>query len=101
GHRVDPQPLRAGGSDGADRSRPGPDPGMQASALLGLIAALQEAEEPKGFEARGKLVCLIEEMKDKYKSEANPIHDHILGYRVEGAVPAGGARYYTILRNKY
>lgn len=86
---------------------------MKTAAVLMLLAlsegsqarvegtALQEAEAPKGFEARGKLVCLIEEMKEKYKSEANPIHDHILGFRIEGAVPAGGVRYYTILRNKY
>jgi len=74
---------------------------VRAACLLVLLAASQEKEKPVGFEARGKVVCLIEEMKEKYRAEANPIHDHLTGFRVEGALPEGGFRYYSILRNAF
>jgi hypothetical protein len=67
---------------------------MRAAALLILFAAVQE--KPAGFEHRGNLVCLIEEMKEKYQAQANPVHEHLAGYKVEGE---GGARYYTLYRN--
>ena len=74
---------------------------MRAAALLLLLATPQEKEIPAGFEARGKLVCLIEEMKEKHRAEANPIHEHLVGFRVEGTLPPAGLRYYTILRNAF
>ena len=69
---------------------------MRAAALLLVLGLAQEKEKPALFEERGKLVCLIEEMKEKYQAQANPIHDHLAGVRVEGAT---GARYYTLYRN--
>jgi len=69
---------------------------VRAAALLLVLGLAQEKEKPALFEERGKLVCLIEEMKEKYQAQANPIHDHLAGVRVEGA---SGARYYTLFRN--
>jgi len=74
---------------------------VRAAALLALLLLAQEKEKPVGFEARGKLVCLIEEMKEKYQAEANPIHEHLVGFKVEGDPPPGGFRYATIYRNKF
>jgi hypothetical protein len=74
---------------------------VKAAALWIVLAGLQEKDKPVAFEARGKLVCLIEEMKEKYKAEANPIHEHLAGFRVEGDPPAGGFRYYTLYRNAF
>ena len=62
---------------------------MRAAALL--LVLLQE--KPALFEERGKLVCLIEEMKEKYQAQAGPIHEHLVGFRTEGA------KYVTLYRN--
>jgi len=62
-------------------------------------AGRQEKDKPVAFEARGRLVCLIEEMKEKYRADAPPIHEHLAGFRVDGDPPAGGFRYYTLYRN--
>jgi hypothetical protein len=70
---------------------------VRGAAFLLLVALLQE--KPAAFEAKGKLVCLVEEMKEKYKADGAPIHDHQLAFRIEGKLPDGGFRYYTILRN--
>lgn len=72
---------------------------MKAAALLVVLTWPQEKEKPVAFEGRGKLVCLIEEMKEKYQAQANPVHDHLAGFRVEGEPPAGGFKYYTLYRN--
>jgi hypothetical protein len=69
---------------------------VRQAALLLLCAVPQEEEKPAGFEGRGKLVCLIEEMKEKFRAQASPVHDHLAGFRVE---VDGKARYYTIYRN--
>src|SRR4030095_15644493 len=74
----------------------GPGGRVKVAALVILCAVLQEKEQPAGFEGRGKLVCLIEEMKEKYQAQANPVHDHLAGFKVEAD---GKARYYTIYRN--
>lgn len=55
----------------------------------------QEKEKPAAFEARGRLVCLIEEMKEKYQAQASPIHEHLAGFRVDGEP----VRYYALFRN--
>ncbi|HXX92124.1 MAG TPA: hypothetical protein VEN81_00730 [Planctomycetota bacterium] len=68
--------------------------GLFLAALLGL-----QAEKPALFEGCGKLVCLIEEMKEKYQAQAAPGHDHLWGFRVDDKAQAGGARYYTLFRN--
>jgi hypothetical protein len=75
--------------------------GMRAAwlaAILGLPGARQ-AEKPAAFEERGRLVCLIEEMKEKHQAEAPPAHDHLAGFRVEDKAAPNGVRYYTLLRN--
>ena len=72
---------------------------MKALALLSLVAVLQEKPAPSAFEARGVLVCLLEEMKEKYQAEAAPIHPHQYAFRVADKEAQGGWRYYTILRN--
>ena len=76
----------------------------------GLMFALapdtaRKDELPAAFTAEGRLVCLAEEMKDRYKAEVPPVHDHMLGLKVEaknaaGAQgPAGEAfAYLAILR---
>ena len=69
---------------------------MKLAVLLLLCAFPQETEKPTAFEGRGKLVCLIEEMKEKYKAQASPVHDHLTGFKVEAD---GKTRYYTIYRN--
>jgi len=66
---------------------------VRAAALLLVLGLAQEKEKPALFEERGKLVCLIEEMKEKYRAQASPIHEHLLGFRAEGD------RYYTLYRN--
>jgi hypothetical protein len=55
-------------------------------------------EEPAAFKARGRLVCLAEEMKNRHGANIAPVHDHILGFRIEGEVAAGSAVYHTLLR---
>jgi hypothetical protein len=74
---------------------------VRVAALLLVLAAAQEQEKPVAFDARGRLVCLIEEMKERHRAEAPPVHEHLAGFRVEGEVPAGGFRYYTIYRNAF
>ena len=69
---------------------------MKAAALILVLGLAQEKEKPTLFEERGKLVCLVEEMKEKYQAQASPIHEHLAGFRVEGAA---GARYVTLYRN--
>ena len=32
------------------------------------------------------------------RADVAPVHEHIRGFRLEGAVPPGGIRYYTLLR---
>ena len=66
--------------------------------LLALVLA-QAEEKPAAFEGRGKVVCLLEEMKEKYQAQAAPSHEHLVGFRVEDPASAGGSRYYTLLRN--
>jgi hypothetical protein len=55
-------------------------------------------EEPALFKARGRLVCLAEEMKDRHGANVAPVHDHILGFRVEGEVSRGAPVYHVLLR---
>ena len=71
---------------------------MKRAGLLLFLTLAQEKDKPGPFESRGKLVCLIEEMKEKYQAEANPVHEHLAGFRVDGE---GGAKYYTLYRNKF
>jgi hypothetical protein len=71
---------------------------VKLAGLLLFLALPQEKEKPVPFESRGRLVCLIEEMKERHQAEANPIHEHLAGYRVDGE---GGPRYYTLYRNKF
>jgi hypothetical protein len=68
---------------------------------LGVLLALALQEpSPAPFEAAGKLVCLLEEMKEKHQAEVPPVHVHVLGFRREGELPEGALRYYTLLRTR-
>lgn len=67
-------------------------------ALLVLIVLPQE--KPAAFDRKGRLVCLLEEMKAVHGVEIAPIHEHVLGFRLDGKVPEGGFRYYTVLRTR-
>src|SRR5262245_782389 len=70
--------------------------------FLGTVPPLlfaQQTEKPAAFEERGRVVCLIEEMKEKYKAEAAPAHEHLVGFRVEDKSAPNGVRYYTLFRN--
>jgi hypothetical protein len=81
-----------------------------AAALASTLAALAvgasgdeagkepEKKEPAAFKARGRLVCLAEEMKDRYGANVAPIHDHILGFRGEGKAARGAPAYHVLLR---
>jgi hypothetical protein len=74
---------------------------VRAAGLLLLAALAQEKEKPAAFEARGTLVCLLEEMKEKHGAQVPAAHEHLAGFRVPGEPAAGGFRYYTLLRNSF
>ena len=62
------------------------------------VVTLEETPNtPTAFRARGRLVCLAEEMKERFGAEVPPVHDHVLGFRLEKTSPAG-LRYPVILR---
>jgi len=69
-------------------------------AVVLTVAAAQSKSDPVPFDARGRVVCLLEEMKDAHKVEINPVHSHLAGFRVDAKDPPGGVRYYTLLRTK-
>lgn len=76
---------------------------MMCALLLGILllavpGSVQEKKGPVPFKAKGRLVCLLEEMKQKYQAEVPPVHKHVVGFKVEGKLPKGGQRYYTIVR---
>ena len=59
-----------------------------------------EARPPAApFEGRGRLVCLLEEMKERHGLELPPLHAHLVGFRVDDG-PGRPPRYLTILRTK-
>ena len=72
--------------------------------ILGRVA-LTETEtamaKPRAFRARGQVVCMAEEMKKLYGANVQPVHDHLLGFRVAGVLPPDAARYYTLLRTDH
>ena len=70
---------------------------MRFAALAALL--VQQVDKPVPFEEQGRVVCLIEEMKERYQAQAAPGHDHLAGFRVEDKAAAGGARYYALFRN--
>jgi hypothetical protein len=37
-------------------------------------------------------------MQDRHGAQVPPVHDHLLGLRLEGDAPPGAPRYYTLLR---
>ena len=61
-------------------------------------SAGKKSDAPLSLELRGRLVCLAEEMRERYGANVPPVHDHLLGLRVEEEARAGGPAYYTILR---
>jgi len=78
------------------RTRPHTNRGVTAASRAGA----RKPGAPTAFEARGKLVCLAEEMRDRYKADVPPVHDHILGLRLDEAKPPAKdvPAYVTILR---
>lgn len=57
-----------------------------------------DGTKPRAFRARGRVVCMAEEMKKHYGANVQPVHEHLLGFRLDGELPADTARYYTLLR---
>lgn len=53
---------------------------------------------PSPFAATGRLVSLPAEMKTIFGAEIPPVHEAILGFRLEQQSPAPTLRYYTLLR---
>ena len=66
--------------------------------LLAAVPSIQEKKTPVSFKAKGRLVCLLEEMKEGFQAEVPPIHKHVVGFKVKGKLRAGGFRYYTIIQ---
>ncbi len=53
--------------------------------------------EPEAFRARGRLVCVAEELSRLHQAAVQPVHDHVLGFRLttkQGRRP----RYLVILQ---
>lgn len=77
-----------------------------AAAAFGALPASphvrsqEDSSAPRAvsFEGSGRLVCLLEEMKERHGLELPPVHAHLLGFRLEGG--GGPPRYVTILRTK-
>lgn len=77
-------------------------PGCTSARLGGDPPAVAiESSRPVRFEKQGRLVCLAEEMRTHFGARVPPVHDHMLAFRVDGDVPAGEPRYYTILRTHF
>jgi hypothetical protein len=73
-------------------------PSLGEAPARGEDEGRRKGEAPALVEARGRLVCLAEEMRERYQVEIPPVHEHLLGFRLEGEAPAGALRYYTLLR---
>ncbi len=60
-------------------------------------ATEESPDTPIAFRGRGRLVCLAEEMKARFGAEVQPVHTHVLGFRLEE--PFGpGLRHLLLLR---
>jgi hypothetical protein len=66
------------------------------TAALALLCAVVQDAKPTPLAARGRLVCVHEEMQRAHGVEIPPVHEHVLGFRAEGDV--GGLRCFTVLR---
>ncbi len=67
--------------------------------LLSLAPRAKDSpENPAPFKGRGRLLCLSEEMRARFEVRIPPVHDHLLGFRVESEAGDGAPRYWTILR---
>ncbi len=71
--------------------------GFARAETPSVVKSKETPNTPTAFRARGRLVCLAEEMKERFGAEVQPVHDHILGFRLEKSSPAG-LRYPLILR---
>ncbi len=56
-----------------------------------------EPEKPTPVTLKGRIVCLADEMKERWKAEVPPVHEHLLGFKVEKPA-AQAVAYYTLLR---
>lgn len=68
----------------------------RALLLLALAGCAAPAGQPLPFEARGRIVCLLDEMKRAHQADAAPVHEHAWGFRAEEQVR--GVRHFTLLR---
>lgn len=80
---------------------PGCSVARQAEDSPSSTALAGETPGPTSFEKRGRLVCLAEEMSDRFGARVPPVHDHVLAFRVGGDLPTDEARYYVILRTHF
>ncbi len=62
-----------------------------------VVTPEETPNTPTAFRARGRLVCLAEAMKARFGADVQPVHDHVLGFRLEKKSPAG-LRYTVLLR---
>ena len=62
-----------------------------------VAMADDEPDTPRAFRGRGRLVCLAEEMKELHGAEVQPVHQHVVGFRLDHPTPSG-LRYPAILR---
>jgi hypothetical protein len=76
---------------------------LAPAVLLALRPAAKE--EPIPFEATGRLVCVAEAMREEWRAEVPPVHDHVLGLKVSdlshpgaAAGASAGPAYLVLLR---
>jgi hypothetical protein len=58
---------------------------------------LGQDPKPAALAARGRLVCVHEEMQREHGVQVPPVHEHVLGFKADEA--AGGLRCFTVLRS--
>jgi hypothetical protein len=63
--------------------------------------AAAASESPAAVTLRGQLVCLAEEMQRLHGAAVPPVHDHLLGLKLDEAPKPGEPRYYDILRTTF
>ena len=63
--------------------------------MLALVLWLSQ-EAPEQVLAKGRLVCLAEEMAKAHGAAVPPVHEHLMALKLE--TPKAGLRYYTLLR---
>ncbi len=73
--------------------------GLGCAARPPLDQHAPDAQKTRPFEELGRLVCLLEEMKSLHGADFPPVHEHLLGFRLDQKVSEGEPRYLVIFRN--